>query len=185
VPLLPPFRDSVALSGWLFADLMLALAMLFFAAGTGGAPPAPSPATTPTGIAASSGSAAALERAGSAGPSPLPTPTPAARPCQPTVVLDKHELHVAPGPGGRGPTIEQLKAAFRPFAGLRAGLLLSFGHAPAPAAGEELAARVNALLRAKAPAMFGADTIMEPFHYLDKAAGAVDFQVYFFARGCR
>src|SRR5256885_2092151 len=33
------FRDTIGLGGWLFADLMLALAMLFFAANTKGEPP--------------------------------------------------------------------------------------------------------------------------------------------------
>jgi len=179
------------MGGWLFADLMLALAMLFFAANTIGTPPAATPTATPTATATAVLTTVPTRTATpTATPTPMatatstPTPTPA--PCQPQVVLKKHELHVAAGPGGAGPTAEQLSALFQPFAGSRAGLLLAFGHSVSPATGEALAARVNATLRATLPAMFLADTIMEPFHYLDASTtGEVDFHAYFFSTTCR
>lgn len=41
-------RDTVALAGWLFADLLLGLGLLFFVAESKGTPPAPTPTITPT-----------------------------------------------------------------------------------------------------------------------------------------
>lgn len=56
-----PFSSTVALAGWLFADLMLGLGMLFLAANTAGKAPTPTP--TPTRIVTQS-------------PTPNPTFTP-------------------------------------------------------------------------------------------------------------
>lgn len=45
-------RDMIVLGGWLFADLLLGLAMLFFAANTvGSPPPTPTPTATPNELA--------------------------------------------------------------------------------------------------------------------------------------
>ncbi|GAC1629778.1 MAG: hypothetical protein NVS4B7_18440 [Ktedonobacteraceae bacterium] len=43
----PRVKDTIMLSGWLFADLLLALAILFLAANTVGAKPQPIPTPTP------------------------------------------------------------------------------------------------------------------------------------------
>lgn len=43
-----PARDTIALAGWLFADLLLGLGLLFFVAGSKGTPPAPTPTITGT-----------------------------------------------------------------------------------------------------------------------------------------
>ena len=178
----PPFRDSVSLSGWLLADLLLGLAVLFFAANTVGTQVAPKPelAASPTVTAQAKATPTAVVVF------TIPhTPTPTSAPCQPTVALQKHELHVVAGPGGRAPAAAQLHAAFASFGGSRAGLLLTFGHAAAPAVGENIADQVNAALRAGLPALFGPETVMEAFHFLDGAGtGAVDFQVYLFATAC-
>lgn len=41
-------RDTIALAGWLFADLLLGLGLLFFVAESKGTPPPPTPTTTAT-----------------------------------------------------------------------------------------------------------------------------------------
>jgi hypothetical protein len=181
---MPPSRDGLALSGWLFADLLLGLLMLFFAANTVGGSPAPTPTATPSPAPMHTVAPTPTTLPRPATPRPVAaSATPA--PCQPTLVLAQHKLHVAPAPGDAEPSSDQLVAAFRPFAGRHAGLLLTFGHAPAAAAGNDLATRVNTLLRAKLPALFSADTVMEAFHDLDSATpGAVDFQVYLLAPSC-
>ncbi|HEU0116832.1 MAG TPA: hypothetical protein VFQ80_19215, partial [Thermomicrobiales bacterium] len=47
-------RDMIALGGWIFADLLLGLAMLFFTANTVGSPaPTPTPPPTPNLLATS------------------------------------------------------------------------------------------------------------------------------------
>lgn len=56
----PRVKDTIMLSGWLFADLLLALAILFLAANTVGAKPEPIPTPTPVVLA----------------PTPTFTPTP-------------------------------------------------------------------------------------------------------------
>ena len=56
----PRVKDTIMLSGWLFADLLLALAILFLAANTVGAKPEPIPTPTPIVLA----------------PTPTFTPTP-------------------------------------------------------------------------------------------------------------
>ncbi|HZQ06613.1 MAG TPA: hypothetical protein VFD70_08540 [Anaerolineae bacterium] len=43
-----PARDTIALAGWLFADLLLGLGLLFFVAESKGTPPAPTPTITLT-----------------------------------------------------------------------------------------------------------------------------------------
>lgn len=176
-----PFRDTIALGGWLFADLMLGLAMLFFAANTQGMPSTPTATPTASAILTPTNTATVVASP-TATRSPTPTPTVT---CQPMVILKKHELRTSAGPGGSDPPAQQLKATFQEFAGQRAGLLLTFGHAATPRGGEELAARVNAVLRAELPRMFGSGTIMESFHYLEGAStGAVDFHAYFFSTAC-
>ena len=61
----PRLRDTVFTSGWLFADLLLALAVIFLAANTIGVrlPLTPTPTPKPTAIAKK-------------GPTPTPTPEP-------------------------------------------------------------------------------------------------------------
>src|SRR5947208_2448124 len=58
----PRMHDTVMLSGWLFADLLLALTIIFLSANTGGVKPKPTPTPIPTSIPT---------------PTPTPTPTPA------------------------------------------------------------------------------------------------------------
>ncbi len=48
VPRRSRYRDTIALAGWLFADLLLGLAMLFFVFNTVGVRPTPTPGPTPT-----------------------------------------------------------------------------------------------------------------------------------------
>jgi len=49
----PQVKDTVMISGWIFADLLLALAVLFLAANTGGVKPHPIPTPTPIVVATS------------------------------------------------------------------------------------------------------------------------------------
>src|SRR5437870_4060857 len=91
------FGDPVALAGWLFADFLLAAAVIFLATSPGAtAPPSPTPTPLPPV---------------SAQPTPIPTPTPL--PCSTTVVLKKNEFTVSAGSGSGDPTDAQLRAAFQ------------------------------------------------------------------------
>jgi len=149
-----------------FADALLGLMIVFLIA----APGTPNDvlaklAVTPTAVL----------------PSPTPTPT-----CQTTVLLKKNELHVDSGGGAGDPSAEQLRGAFSPFLGQRAGLVLTFGHAARPTDGEDLAKRVNATLVRLFPQIFNPQSIMESFHYIDApTTGEVDFEVYFISESCQ
>ncbi len=71
-----PFNNTVALAGWIFADLMLGLAVLFFAANTvGSLPPSPTPLPPPTPTATPIPTATPTPSPTMA-PSPTPSPTP-------------------------------------------------------------------------------------------------------------
>ncbi|MGI8977551.1 MAG: hypothetical protein ACR2GS_12605, partial [Thermomicrobiales bacterium] len=53
-------RDMIVLGGWLFADLLLGLAMIFLVANTAGSPPpTPTPTATPDQLATAEASFAA------------------------------------------------------------------------------------------------------------------------------
>jgi hypothetical protein len=102
-----------------------------------------------------------------------------------TLVLRKHALTVAGNADGSGPSATRLRQAFAPFRRERLGLLLTFGHAATPSAGETLAADVNGQLARLLPALFTRQTIRESYHYIDPTSpGTVDFNAYFFASTC-
>jgi len=198
------FRDTFSLGGWLFADLMLALMVLFLASNTVSGVPMPIPTSTPT---ASDTNTPTSTPTATPLPGRAPTFTPTATasatatstatatatasatrtpvPCQLTLVLRKHALTVSGSPDGSGPSASQLRRAFAPFAGQRLGLLLTFGHAASPAAGEALAAGVNTQLASLLPSLFTHATIRESYHFIDSGSpGTVDFNAYFFASTC-
>jgi hypothetical protein len=204
------FRDTFSLGGWLFADLMLALMVLFLASNTVTGPAiAVSTRTataTPTATAGSTG-VPPVERTATFTSTPTPTytstptatrtatatstatatrtPTATALPCQLTLVLRKHAITVSGAGDGAGPSAAQLRKAFAPFRGQRLGLLLTFGHDSTPDPGEALASSVNKQLASLLPGMFTHETIREAYHYIDSGnAGTVDFNAYFFASTC-
>lgn len=103
-------------TGWLFADLMLALAMAFLVANTVGLPTLPKPKPTVR-------------------PTPTPTPTPTATPT-PTPALDLRPVHVVlqvdwAGLLSNSPTARAaVRSQIRHVAALdgrHAGLVLAFG----------------------------------------------------------
>lgn len=64
----------------------------------------------------------------------------------------------------------------------RAGIVLTFGHAPVPGEGGEIAASVNQLLTQALPGVFEGAALRE-FHYIDAAPGRrgeVTIEVYVF-----
>jgi hypothetical protein len=206
------FRDTFSLGGWLFADLMLALMVLFLASNTVTGPiaplatstatatPSPTVTATPTATLTDTGTPI-TGRTATFTPTSTPThtntptatatftatrtPSPTSIPCQLTLVLRKHAFTVAGSGNGNGPSASQLRKAFAPFHGQRLGLLLTFGHESEPAQGEALASSVNKQLASLLPDLFTPATIRESYHYIDTAnPGSVDFNAYFFAGSC-
>jgi hypothetical protein len=168
-----PPRDTFAVAGWLFADLMLALVVVFVASAV---PPRPvaeaAPAVTASPTVRTTPTTAAA-----------PTPSPTS--CLRTAVLRKNNLKVPGRSGGRPPTDSTILRAFRRFEGQQVGLLLTYGHGVTPAAGAKIAAQVNRLLRVKMPETVTRRTILEDFFNDVGGVGTVTFDVYLLAADCQ
>lgn len=165
-------RDAFGLIGWLFADLMLVLAVLFLASSTV-ARPVPAP----------SGSSSASARPSS--PSPLPTPTVAPTPaCRPTIVLKKNTVLVPPDSGGRRASDAILGSQFRQFAAFRVGLLQTFVHGSSPSDGVRQAEEVNLMIQNAFPNAVSEQTIKDAFFDGNPSLGTVRFDVYLIADTC-
>jgi len=106
-------RDTVLLSGWLFADLLLALAVIFLSANTVGVKPRVIPTSIPTPTAR---------------PSPTPLPRLELSRYRITLTIDSNGLL-----NGSPSAINDLKQKIRGQAVLRgrtAGLVIVYGGAP-------------------------------------------------------
>lgn len=108
-------RDTMLLSGWLFADLLLALFVIFLSANTVGIKPQPIPTPTPRVL-----------------PTPSPTPTPL-----PHLELTYHSLRLPidsrgllnNSPGAQQALAREIRAqAF--LRGRTVGLVVAYGNAP-------------------------------------------------------
>ncbi len=177
-------RDAFGLIGWLFADLLLVLAMLFLASSTVARPvPSPSPTPTPT---PSPTPAPTRTFAGKPTPTATATPTPTPTPdCRNTVVLKKNELTVPPSRIGRRATDPQLKTAFGRFKGQQVGLLLTFVHGVTPGDGVAQAKKVNEFIRSAFANEVGKFTISEAYFDDAGALGTVYFDVYLMDNTCK
>jgi hypothetical protein len=167
-PRQPP--SLVLLAGWLFADVLVALMVVFLAA-IPGAPPKPVSVPRPT-----------------AAPTPTATPSPPPTISQQKVVIDlttsTPALQSDAGERDRvRHTIgEQLQN--QGMAGRRAGIVLTFGTDRTTSSGNTLAQTVNDLvLRVSLPETFGS-AALDAFHQRadnDPAAwGQVELWIYFF-----
>jgi hypothetical protein len=150
-------------TGWLFADLMLALVMAFLVANTVGRPPDPPPVETPEP------------------PAPVPAPVLDLEPVTVRLVVDAAGLH-----RGDPAAVEAVRAQLRGdprLASRRAGLVLSFGgakddnHARAIQAATDVA-MVMAGLGDEGYVFKGA--VHRPFLALNEPADIVEVDVYVF-----
>lgn len=187
------FRDTMSLAGWLFADLLLGLAMLFFVFNTVGTKPTPPPRATYTPLPTYTPAPTYTPR-----PTytplrqepprrtytPLPTYTPA--PTYTPLPTPQHEgveqvAEIFTLVDGRDKG-EQIRELFSPYVGeRRAGFVLIFGNAPTIEGGNTLAREVERLLPAVVPEVFG-DAGMKALHYLradGSREGEVDLEIYF------
>lgn len=185
----PPIRDSVALSGWLFADLMLAVALLFFAASSAGSitPITPTP-TSPSSATTAGSSPSPSHSSPPPSPTSIPeTPTPAAT-CVNAVGLDD-PITRRVGPGGRDepPGADQLIAAFEGFSGSTIGLVLAIGYTetPIPRRGADYALSAVARLRSALPELFSPITQEQYFAKINTSPnGRVEMRVFLISSQC-
>ncbi|MGX1131126.1 hypothetical protein RKD49_003316 [Streptomyces glaucescens] len=150
------------LAGWLFADLLLVLALV--AMGDQGDPQA-------------------ARAAGSASPSPSATAT--AKPDKPrhkgprAVVRTPVEVAVDAAPGDKDAMVRSLRKATERYTGRQAAFVLTFGRHPDPGAGGDYAHQINSLLKKARPDMFR-DATTRDFWKGGAATGHADLEIYFY-----
>ncbi|CAL9475615.1 hypothetical protein SUDANB121_02943 [Nocardiopsis dassonvillei] len=150
---------SVAIAGWLFADLLLAF--LIITLGMDSSPPAePEPEPVAEGIA---------------------EPVPHGLDLSP-VVVELHGISPAGAETGDEEVVEELREALaeHDLADREAGMVLTFGANGGAAEGERFASDVNELLPQVHPGVF--DTaVTRTFHSLGGAPGWLRIEIYLFA----
>jgi hypothetical protein len=193
------YQDTVSLAGWLFADLLLGLAMLFLVINSVGTEPASTPTATKTNIPVP--------------PSPTPTTSPTATPTpiktspptrtpliMPTVTHTRSPIPTSKATVQEsariGLDLKPVEIIIRPdqnfkevvergllsYKNRRAGLVLTFGYQPETGKGVDSAANSYRVLTNLYPVMFQ-DTINKSFWWdvsPDKPAGTLRFEIYFF-----
>jgi|GEM_PF-402661 hypothetical protein len=201
-------RKTIHLAGWLFADLLLGLAMLFITSMVGLPIPTPSP-TLPPGVTPTATltrtptptltrtPTATMTPAGS-GPGNAPaTPTPAfglnSTPFLVTLRVDPNLMPamMANPNSSAASTVrnqlgQQIRECFQKFDGrTEAGMVLTFGGSPNLTYGNQLAAIASALLREQLPRVFTLaprKTVFKDMHAVSRRAavnGTVELEVYF------
>jgi hypothetical protein len=161
-------------TGWLFADLMLALAMTFLVANTVAEPPPPT--TTTTTVVPTT----------TTRPPARPRPLPALRlqPVKVRIRVDQQGL-LRGAPAAIASAQRQVRAR-RALAGRRAGLVLTF--AGASGSSPDQARRVAETVNEKVLKGLGRRgfvfkrTVYRPFFALNSPAGIVEADVYVFER---
>ncbi|GAB2869166.1 hypothetical protein GCM10027074_41060 [Streptomyces deserti] len=148
---------TVVLAGWLFADLLLVLALVSMA-------DRPDPlASRPTESASPSPSPSA---------SPSPTPT-----GQPGVSRTYRQFKVR-GTDREG-LLRQIRSGTAKWKGRTAALVLTFGGGQG---GTSYAHRVNGLLSKARPEMFGARMATDDFHDLSETPNTAVVRVYYYTQ---
>ncbi|MFE4491809.1 hypothetical protein ACFRKD_05015 [Streptomyces niveus] len=147
----------VMLAGWLFADLVLVLALVSMA-------DRPDPlAARPAGKPSPSASPSA---------SPSPTRSPAG---PRSVELKPQQIKVKGG--DTKDIVAQINKGTKKWPGRTAALVLTFGGSQG---GTEYAHRVNSLLSEARPEMFSKKTATDDFHDLGEPANSAIIRIYFY-----
>ncbi|MDX2592286.1 MULTISPECIES: hypothetical protein [Streptomyces] len=162
-PRKPSFRfNPLHLAGWLFADMLLVLALVSM--GDRGDPLAAQAAAHPSPSADGK-------------PSPKPSP----RPTGPRSVERKPvKLHVAALPGDTSRMVKELRAATARYKARDAAFVLTFGQAHEPTDGQAYARDINKSLHKARPDMFSDATTRDFWN--GGASGAADLEIYFYTR---
>jgi hypothetical protein len=157
---LPRF-DPLHLAGWLFADLLLVLALV--AMGDRG---------DPLGARA-----AALPRSGpSASVSVRPSPS---RTGPRSVERTPVKVSISANVSDPGAIVSELRRVTQEYAGRQAAFVLTFGGNPDPGPAVAYAHTVNSLLSRARPSMFLGTTTRD-FMDLSGTAGHADLEIYFY-----
>lgn len=153
--------NPLHLAGWLFADMLLVLALV--AMGDQGDPVKAASSAKPHAPIAS------------ASPKPRPSHT------GPRAVLRKPvKVSIDAAPGDRDRIVRRLRSVTAPYAGRQAAFVLTFGRHADPGPGGEYAHEVNALLAKARPDMFKGATTRD-FWKGGASAGHADIEIYFYS----
>lgn len=190
--------NTVTLAGWLIADLLLALAMIFFVFNTVGV----YSEETATPIAMRETATPTVTMTVTAEPTittpkpvgvvnikdtstPIPTPTPYVsldlNPSYVTLRIDPAKL-LSNSEYNRSQISKALSNAFVDYKNKRAGLVITLGYHPESPNGYSMANRANTILAETYPEVFGG-AVMKGFWWLNdpvNPAGTLKFEVYFF-----
>jgi hypothetical protein len=162
--------DLLTLTGWLLADLLLGVMVVFLASipGASHAASPPPPTSSP---------------APSLPPASTPAPAPPMVSPNPTILTFTTSLAAITGPTTSDGEHERVRREiFRQLqnagvTGRRAAIVLTFGATLDE--GVRLATAVNDLIRSAFPSIFG-DAVTNNYHDLDAPRGVVRLQIYFF-----
>ncbi|MCB5166313.1 hypothetical protein LG634_15900 [Streptomyces bambusae] len=150
--------NPLHLAGWLFADMLLVLALV--AMGDQGDP----------------------VRAAQAAPHTKPGATPTAKPKPKgprAVVRTAKELSLDADAGDTAQIVRQLRTKTAPWQGRKAAFVLTFGRSPDVGGGVEYARRINSLLTKARPDMFTGATTRD-FFVQGSSGGHADIEIYFY-----
>ncbi|MET9672497.1 hypothetical protein ABZY68_05270 [Streptomyces sp. NPDC006482] len=154
-----PRFNPLHLAGWLFADMLLVLALV--AMGDQGDPQA---------AAARPGSSA----------TPKPGPPKSQKPKGPRAVTRTPvKVSIDASPGDRDGILARLKSATARYEGRQAAFVLTFGRHSDPGAGGAYASEVNSLLAKARPDMFKGATTRD-FWKGGASGGHADLEIYFY-----
>ncbi|WP_246212993.1 hypothetical protein [Streptomyces abyssomicinicus] len=157
--------NPLHLAGWLFADMLLVLALVSM--GDRADPLAAETAARPKPSA--SGQA-------SASPSPSPTPTGPR-----SLELKPVKIRVVAAAGDRSAMVARLREATERHDGREAALILTFGEAPDTGQGQAYADEINKALEKARPDMFG-EAVKRSFWQGSRSSGSAALEIYFYTR---
>ncbi|MDH6226798.1 hypothetical protein [Streptomyces sp. MJP52] len=160
--------NPLHLAGWLFADMLLVLALVSMgdradplAAEAAAARPSPSASAS-----------------ASASPSPSPSPT---RTGPRSLELKPVKIRVVAAAGKQAAMVRQIREATERHEDREAALVLTFGEAPDTGQGQAYADEVNKALGKARPEMFG-DAVRRPFWQGSRTSGSASLEIYFYTR---
>lgn len=156
-----PRFNVLHLAGWLFADMLLVLALV--AMGDQGDP-----------IAAKEAEKGRDKPSASASPKPSKTPK------GPRAVMRKPvKVSIKAPSGDRDRIVDKLRDVTAPYKGRQAAIVLTFGEHADPGPGQAYARQVNSALSKARPDMFGGTTTRD-FWQGGSSAGRAEIEIYFY-----
>lgn len=162
-------RALIGLAGWLFADLMLVIAIVAM----GGQ-------SDPLAVAKPK-PAASTPRPTPSPTSPKPSPSAPSKSVGPlTLEQTPQIIEVHAAAGDDAALTRQLLAELAPYRGRRAGIVETFGWGPDPGADTAYSTEVNSLLTRIEPALFPAGTPEEDYIDLGSSSGGAEIKIYLF-----